>query len=82
MASCGIDGQGFISGRGWIFLPATASRLALWYIQPPVPWVMGILCLGVKWLECEIDYSPPASAKVKNVWISTLMPSHMDNCPF
>ena len=65
MASCRIGGQGIIYGRSWIFFPATAFRLALWYIQPPVQWVMGILCLGVKWLGCEIDHSAPADAKVK-----------------
>jgi len=37
---------------------------------------------GSKVSGVEIDYSAPASAKVKNVWISTPMPSHMDNCPF
>jgi hypothetical protein len=76
-----IDGQGFISGRGWIFVSATASRLALKHIQPPVRWVMDFLCLGVKRLACEVDHSAHIT-KVKNVWISTPMPSHTENCPF
>jgi len=32
------------------------------YIQLPTQWV-----LGVKWLGCEVDHSPPPSAEVKNV---------------
>jgi hypothetical protein len=31
-------------------------------------WVLGDISLGVKWLGCEADHSPPPSAKVKNGW--------------
>jgi len=29
---------------------------------------------GVKWLECEDDHSPPASAEVKKKWSSFSTP--------
>jgi hypothetical protein len=30
--------------------------------------------LGVKWLGCEDDHSPPSSAEVKNAWIYAYTP--------
>jgi hypothetical protein len=33
--------------------------------QPPIQWVSGALCLGVKRPEREADHSPPYSAEVK-----------------
>jgi len=30
------------------------------------PMGTGMLSLGVKWLECEADHTPPSSAEVKN----------------
>jgi hypothetical protein len=48
-----------------IFLFTIMSRMALGLTQPPVQWVPGALSLGVKWLGCEADHSPPSSAKVR-----------------
>jgi hypothetical protein len=33
--------------------------------QPPIQWVLGAISLGVQWLGCEADHSPPPSVKVK-----------------
>jgi len=30
-----------------------------------IQWVPGAISLGLKWLGCEADHSPPSSAKVK-----------------
>jgi hypothetical protein len=35
---------------------------------------IGALSLGVKWPGREADYSPPSSAKVKNMWRYTSTP--------
>jgi len=40
------------------------SRPALGLNQPPVQWVLGVLSLGIKWLECEADHLPLSSAEV------------------
>jgi hypothetical protein len=32
---------------------------------------------GIKWPGCEADHSPLTSAKVKNTWIYTSIPSHV-----
>jgi hypothetical protein len=63
----GVDGQGFIPGRGKMFLTSTASRLVLWPTQPPT-YTMGTWSRvsGLKLPGCEADYSSPSSAKVKN----------------
>jgi hypothetical protein len=50
-----------LDGRGNIFLFSLASRPALGPIQPPIGWVPRVKRLG-----CEVDYSPPSSAEVKN----------------
>jgi hypothetical protein len=50
-----------------ISLFATASRLALGPVQPPVQWVPRVLYLLIKWLEHEVDHSPQPNAKVKNM---------------
>jgi hypothetical protein len=34
--------------------------------QPPIQWVPGTISLGIKLPGREADYSPPASAEVKN----------------
>jgi hypothetical protein len=60
----GWSGFEFRCGLG-IFLFNTVSRLALGPTQPPIQWIPGALSLGVKWSGCEIDHSPPSSAKVK-----------------
>jgi hypothetical protein len=54
-----------------ILLFTTVLRPALESTQPPIQWVIGALFLGVKWLGCEADNSPPSSAKVKNAWSYT-----------
>jgi hypothetical protein len=56
----------FWQGMG-IFLFTATSRIALGPAQPPVQWVPGALLLGVKWLDCEADHSPPFSAEVKKL---------------
>jgi hypothetical protein len=33
--------------------------------QPPIPWVLGALSLGIKGQECEADHSPSSSVEVK-----------------
>jgi hypothetical protein len=56
---------GFDSWQGLvIFLFTTVSRTVLGPTQPPIQWIPGALSLGVKWLWCEADHSPPSSAKV------------------
>jgi len=37
-------------------------------IQPPIQQVPGALSSGVKRQGCEVDYSSPSCAEVKNVW--------------
>jgi hypothetical protein len=62
----GLDDLGFDSRRGLgIFLFTTASRTALGPTQPPLQWLPGALCLGVKRPGRETDHSPPSSAEVK-----------------
>jgi hypothetical protein len=57
---------GFDSQQGLeIFLFITSSRMALGLTQPPIPWVPGVLSMGVKQPGCEADHSSPSSAKVK-----------------
>jgi len=36
--------------------------MAMW---SPIQWVPGALSLGLKWLEREVDHSPPSNSKVK-----------------
>jgi hypothetical protein len=50
---------------------ATASRRALGSTQPPIQWVPEALSLGVKRPGREADHSPPASTKVKKMWVYT-----------
>jgi hypothetical protein len=53
-----MDDWGFGSYQGLgIFLPTTASRLALGPMQPPIQGVPGSLSLGVKWPGCEAHHS-------------------------
>jgi hypothetical protein len=58
-------------GRVKNFLFFMSSRPVLGSTQPPTQWTLGVLSQGVKRLGCEADYSPPASAWVKKVWIYT-----------
>jgi hypothetical protein len=53
------------------FLFSTSSRPVLGPTQPSVQWVPGSLSPGVK---READHLPPASAKVKKMWIITSPP--------
>jgi len=39
--------------------------------QPPIQWVLGTLCTGLKMPEREFDHSHPPSADVKNTWNQT-----------
>jgi hypothetical protein len=48
-----------------IYLITTASRPALWPIQPPIHWVPGALSLGVKRPVREAEHSPPSIAEAK-----------------
>jgi hypothetical protein len=57
------------------FLFYLASRPALGTTQPPIQWVTGAFTLGIKQSGLEVDYSPPPSAKVKNVWSYTSIPN-------
>jgi hypothetical protein len=57
-----------------IFLYSTAFRPALRPTQLSIQWVPAALFPGVKWPECEADYSPPCSIKVKDGGIISLLP--------
>jgi len=46
------------------------SIMALVSAQHPDQWVTGALFLGVKWLRCEADHSPPSSDEDENVVLS------------
>jgi hypothetical protein len=50
---------------GNFFFFNTVYRLAVGPTQPPIQWVLGALCRGVKRPSREADYSPPPSAEVK-----------------
>jgi hypothetical protein len=52
-----------------------SSRPALGSTQP-IQWVPGALSWGLKWPRREADHSPPASAKVKKMWIYTSTPPY------
>jgi len=41
------------------YLFAAVSRLTLQPTQPPIQWVLRVLSLGIKWLQCEAAHSPP-----------------------
>jgi hypothetical protein len=65
---------GFNSCRGqgmYFFLFAIAFRPSLACRQLPIKRMLGTLSLGVKYLWCEGDHSPPASTEVQNVWSCT-----------
>jgi hypothetical protein len=59
------------------FLFSTLPRPALGPTQPPIIWVLGALSPGVKRPGREVDYSPPASAKVKKMWLYTSTPPYV-----
>jgi hypothetical protein len=75
---------GVWAGRRWfdsrqvqgVFILVTASSLILGPSQPPIQRVPGALSLVVRQPGREADHSPPASAKVKNVWSYTSTPKY------
>jgi hypothetical protein len=74
---CGQDNQGVrvpIPSKVKNFLVSKLSRPALGPTQPPIQWVAGAVSPGVKWQGHKADHSPPASAKVKKMWIYTSTP--------
>jgi hypothetical protein len=75
----GLHNWGSIPDRVKIFIFFIEFRLALVPTQPPVQWVPGILSLGIKWLGCEADHSPPSTAKIKNGGVIPLLP-HTSSC--
>jgi len=60
-----------------IFLFAAASRQTLGPILPPNQCAQGLISLGVKLTENEVDYSLPYIVKVKNGWSFTSIPPFM-----
>jgi hypothetical protein len=50
--------------------------LFFYELQPPLQWAPGALSPGVKQLGREADYSPPASAEVKKMWIYRYTPPY------
>jgi hypothetical protein len=64
-------GRGSSPGRVKNFLFSTSFRSALWSTQSPIQSVPGVKRPG-----SEADHSPPASAKVKNMWIYTSTPPY------
>jgi hypothetical protein len=68
-----LDDRGRSSSPSRIknILFSALSRLVLGPTQPPIQWVPGALSSEVKQPGREADHSPPASAKVKKLWIYT-----------
>jgi hypothetical protein len=50
-----------------------SSRQALRPTQPPIQWVPGALSMGVKQPGREAGHSPPATAKVKEKLVCTVI---------
>jgi hypothetical protein len=69
-----MDDRDSIPDRGSGFSFASASRLALGPVQPPILWVREDLTMGLKRPGREADYSSPSNAKVTNVWSYTSTP--------
>jgi hypothetical protein len=62
----GLEGQSSSTGTVKIFLFSTSPRRTLGFTQPPIQ------CVGrIKGPGRGADHSPPASAKVKKMWIYT-----------
>jgi len=59
------------------FLFTTIPRPALGPTQLPIQWLLGELSPRVKQLGHEADHSPPSSAKVKNTWSCTTIPTYI-----
>jgi hypothetical protein len=56
-----LDSQGSVPVMDKICLTSKASILAQQPTWPPIQ-----LILGIKWLECEADHSPPSGPEDKN----------------
>jgi hypothetical protein len=59
---------------------STSFRPPLGSTQPPIQCVPGALSPGVKRPGREADHSPPASAKVKDMWMYTSTPQYILIC--
>jgi hypothetical protein len=55
----------------------SSSRPALGSTQPPIQWVPGAFCPGIRRPGREADHSPPASTKDKKMWIYTSTPPYV-----
>jgi hypothetical protein len=71
------EGSDSSPGRIKNFLFSTSSKPALGFTQPPIQRVPGAVSPGVKLPWREADHSPPASAKVKKMWIYTSTRIHL-----
>jgi hypothetical protein len=60
--------RGSYSGKGKKFSSGSAAT------QPPTQWVMGFFPRGKAGRD-EVNYSPPPTANVKNVWGYTTTPA-------
>jgi hypothetical protein len=71
----GLDDRCSTPGRDWkfFFSPLCSDRL---WVPPSLPWVSGILSLGVKLLGRDADHSTPPSVDVKNAWSYTSTPQY------
>lgn len=58
--------HGLIPGRSRISVRCQASKRTLWPTQPYIHSVQEVPYPVVKHIQCESDYSPLSSAKVKN----------------
>jgi hypothetical protein len=53
------------------FLFSNTTTPPLEPTQPPIQWLPGALCLGVKQLGHETEHATPSSLKFKNQWCHT-----------
>jgi len=70
-----LDNQGimvqFLGGARDYLPHSTASKLALWPTQTPIPWASRDHSSKVNRLQHESNHSPPHKAYVKNEWRHT-----------
>jgi hypothetical protein len=71
-------GRNLSPGSVNIFHVSISSRPALGLAQPPIQWVPEHVSPGIKRQKREGDHSPPTSAEVEKIWISTSTP-HMSS---
>jgi hypothetical protein len=60
--------------REYILLCPITSRLVLGPTQPPIRWVLGVICPGKKWPGREAHHSPLSSVEVKKAGTMSLLP--------